>query len=803
MPKNAELDLAFQFIEKTDRNLFITGKAGTGKTTFLHNVKAASLKRIVVVAPTGVAAINAKGVTIHSFFQMPFGPILPNQIAQTSNQQRKFSKTKIDIIKSLDLVIIDEISMVRADVLDGIDQVLRRYKNKHKVFGGVQILMIGDLQQLAPVVKPNEWSLLQQHYNTVYFFSANAFQEAKVVAIELQHIYRQKNEDFIQILNEIRNDQLSESSAAILNERYHPSFSPHKDEGYITLTTHNRRASIINDSELNKLNTKNYFFEAEVSGKFNENAFPNDEKLALKVGAQVMFIKNDSSPEKRYYNGKIGVITDISRENVTVQCANEIDEIITEKEQWDTVNYSINEETKELKEDIVGTFTQIPLRLAWAITIHKSQGLTFEKAIIDAEASFAHGQTYVALSRCTSLEGLVLKTPITSNAIINDNTVRVFNKEVEENLPDETILTASEIQFQLNLISELFDYQLFLYPITRLIDVFYKNRTSIKGNIIDYLQVIKDDGIVALMKVSNGFKNQLIAISEDGVLPENSSQIQERFIKAVDYFLTVTIKNIVQPMASISFSSDNKAVKKDFTTQFDRLQEVLSEKVFALKKMTEGFKVQPYLKVRADSVLQKTAPTKKKKLSSKRDPILALKLRELRDDISKAAKIPHFQIFTQEALYAICDELPRNEKALLKVNGMGKIRVKKYGEEILAAIEIYCEENRINKFNEQKKEDKKSTKQISFELFKKGLAIKEIAIERSLTSGTVESHLASYIPSGEIDVLELIPIKKYQKMVKAIEAIEFKNLTHLKENMDKSYTFMELRMVLLSLELNS
>tara|TARA_B100000780_G_scaffold274995_1_gene240857 strand:- start:136 stop:2547 length:2412 start_codon:yes stop_codon:yes gene_type:complete len=803
MPKNAELDLAFQFIEKTDRNLFITGKAGTGKTTFLHNVKAASLKRIVVVAPTGVAAINAKGVTIHSFFQMPFGPILPNQIAQTSNQQRKFSKTKIDIIKSLDLVIIDEISMVRADVLDGIDQVLRRYKNKHKVFGGVQILMIGDLQQLAPVVKPNEWSLLQQHYNTVYFFSANAFQEAKVVAIELQHIYRQKNEDFIQILNEIRNDQLSESSAAILNERYHPSFSPHKDEGYITLTTHNRRASIINDSELNKLNTKNYFFEAEVSGKFNENAFPNDEKLALKVGAQVMFIKNDSSPEKRYYNGKIGVITDISRENVTVQCANEIDEIITEKEQWDTVNYSINEETKELKEDIVGTFTQIPLRLAWAITIHKSQGLTFEKAIIDAEASFAHGQTYVALSRCTSLEGLVLKTPITSNAIINDNTVRVFNKEVEENLPDETILTASEIQFQLNLISELFDYQSFLYPITRLIDVFYKNRTSIKGNIIDYLQVIKDDGIVALMKVSNGFKNQLIAISEDGVLPENSSQIQERFIKAVDYFLTATIKNIVQPMASISFSSDNKAVKKDFTTQFDRLQEVLSEKVFVLKKMTEGFKVLPYLKVRADSVLQKTAPTKKKKLSSKRDPILALKLRELRDDISKAAKIPHFQIFTQETLYAICDELPRNEKALLKVNGMGKIRVKKYGEKILAIIEIYCEENRINKLNEQKKEDKKSTKQISFELFKKGLAIKEIAIERSLTSGTVESHLASYIPSGEIDVLELIPIKKYQKMVKAIEAIEFKNLTHLKENMDKSYTFMELRMVLLSLELNS
>ena len=437
--------------------------------------------------------------------------------------------------------------------------------------------------------------------------------------------------------------------------------------------------------------------------------------------------------------------------------------------------------------------------MAWAITIHKSQGLTFNKAIIDAEASFAHGQTYVALSRCTSLEGLVLKTPISNSAIINDTTVQVFSKEVEENHPDETILTASEIQFQLNLISELLDYQSFLYPVSRLIDIYYKNRTSIKGEVIEHLQLIKDNGIVALMKVSNGFKNQLLAISSEGVLPENSSQIQDRFKKAVDYFLTESIKNIVQPIASLSFSSDNKAVKKDFTTQFDKLQELLSEKVFALKKMTEGFKVQPYLKIRAAAVLQKTTPVKKKKLPSKRDPILALGLRALRDDISKAENIPHFQIFTQETLYAICDSLPRTEKELLKVNGMGKIRVKKYGDEILELIETYCKENGINAFNEQKKEDKKSTKQISFELFKKGLSIKEIAKERSLTSGTIESHLASYIPSGEVDILELIPLKKYQKMIKEIEAVEYKNLTHLKENVDKSYSFMELRMVLLSL----
>jgi len=801
MSKNPELELAVQFIEKTDRNLFITGKAGTGKTTFLHKIKQESLKRMVIVAPTGVAAINAKGVTIHSFFQMPFGPILPNQIANTSNAQRKFSKTKIDIIKSLDLIIIDEISMVRADLLDGIDQVMRRYKNRNKVFGGAQILMIGDLQQLAPVVRPNEWSLLQSHYNTVYFFSSKAYQEANVVSIELKHIYRQKNEDFIKILNEIRTDTLSDMSAKILNKNYNPSFSPTKEEGYITLTTHNNRANLINESELNKLKIKSSFFNAEVSGKFNENAYPNAERLELKVGAQVMFIKNDSSTDKRYYNGKIGIITAISKESVTVKCANEIDEIVTEKETWSNINYSINEETKAIKEEMIGAFSQIPLRLAWAITIHKSQGLTFEKAIIDAEASFAHGQTYVALSRCTSLEGLVLKTPITSSAIINDSTVSVFNEGVEENHPDESVLNESEKHFQLNLISEILDYQPLLYPITRLIDVFYNNRTSIKGDIIDHLQTIKDDGIVALMKISNGFKNQLNTLSEDNILPQNSSQIQERFIKAITYFLNITKNSIQKPLDTITFSTDNKAVKKDFSKQFDSLQEKLEEKLFALQKMTKGFKVQEYLQVRANAVLQKTEPIKKKKVASKRDPILALKLRELRDGIAKSLEIAHFQIFTQETLYALCDDLPRTEKELLKVVGMGKTRVSKYGEEILEAIEVYCKDNGINRLNEQKKEDKKPTKQISFELFKAGLSIKEIAKERSLTAGTIENHLANYISSGDIDVLELISLKRYKNILNQVEeAGEVKGLTALKEKVDGSITYMELKMVLMSME---
>ena len=800
MPDNYELELALQFIEKTDRNLFITGKAGTGKTTFLHKIKNESLKRTVVVAPTGVAAINAKGVTIHSFFQMPFGPILPNQIANTSGQQRKFSRTKIDILKSLDVIIIDEISMVRADLLDGIDQVMRRYKNRNKVFGGAQILMIGDLQQLAPVVKPNEWSLLQPYYDTVYFFSSRAYQEAHVVSIELQHIYRQKNKLFINILNEIRNNKLSKESATILNKQYDPNFSPLDEDGYITLTTHNKRATAINTAELQKLPTKNATFKATISGKFNENAFPNDENLALKIGAQVMFIKNDSTQEKRYFNGKIGVITAISEKTVTVQCPNETDPIVAEKETWEHITYSINEDTKEIKEDIAGAFSQIPLRLAWAITIHKSQGLTFDKAIIDAEASFAHGQTYVALSRCTSLDGIVLKTKINANTIVNDIKVNTFTKHIIENHPDEQELNASEKQFQLNLIAALFDYQSFLYPTTRLIDVFYKNRTSIQGEVINHLEVLKDLGVVPLLKIATSFREQLNELAQEMVLPENDATIQTRFKKAIAYFVKQTKLHIQKPLKAISFSTDNKTVKKDFNKQYDALQELLEEKLFSLQKMTDNFSTKNYLHVRANAVLQDTERPKKKKATTKRDPIITLKLRSLRNDIATSEGIPHFQIFTQETLYLISDQLPKNEKELRSIKGMGKIRVQKYGDDILEVVEDYCTSQGIDREKEQQKEVKKSTKQITFELFKSGFSVKEIANERTLTVGTIQGHLASFIPSGEIDVLELIELKRYNEIVKSIDAVEFTTLKELKEQVHAKFSFTELKMVLMAQE---
>ena len=333
-----------------------------------------------------------------------------------------------------------------------------------------------------------------------------------------------------------------------------------------------------------------------------------------------------------------------------------------------------------------------------------------------------------------------------------------------------------------------------------MIDIFYKNQTSLKGEIITHLQTIKDEGIVPLLKIANGFKNQIQQLSQENILAENSSAIQERFTKGIHYFQNQTEKLIQNPLNEISFSTDNKTVKKDFEKQLENLQELTSVKKFLFKKLKDGFKTQEYLKIRANAVLQNVEAPKKKKNPSKRDPLLAIKLRELRDDISKAESIPHFQIFTQVTLYEICDLLPRTPKELLKINGMGKIRVEKYGEEILEVIEKYCEENGINHQNKQKREDKKPTKQITFELFKNGLSIKEIAKERSLTNGTIESHLASFIASGEINVLEIIPIKKYKKIRKAIEDTEFKNLTELKEKVDKSFSYIELRMVLMAID---
>ncbi len=803
---NPEIELAWKFINSTHRNVFLTGKAGTGKTTFLHNLKKDSLKRMIVVAPTGVAAINAKGVTIHSFFQLPFGPIIPDSSSLFQNSfSKKFSSTKIKLIKSLDLLVIDEISMVRADMLDGIDSVLKRHRDRNRVFGGVQVLMIGDLQQLSPIVKDNEWKLLKTYYSTGFFFSSKAFHQCHPLTIELKHIYRQDNPEFIKILNEVRNNILSKQSAEILNKRYLPNFSVHSNHDYITLTTHNYKADNINDSQLAIINSKSLNYDARIEGKFPEFSYPTHENLKLKVGAQVMFVKNDNSIEKRYFNGKIGTIIELSKNEVVVRCPTDDDDIHVTPELWENINYSIHKESNEIVENKIGSFMQMPLRLAWAITIHKSQGLTFENVIIDAEEAFAHGQTYVALSRCRTLDGIVLKSPVTNKSIINNQNVVLFTKESELNQPNEDVLKTSRIAYQLQLIEELFDYYEFMFPIKRLIDIYYKNQTSIEGNFLTPLNQLKDNGIAELLKVASSFKTQLQKMSV--VLePEQNKELQQRFIKAVAYFKTHTLKFIQKPLDELTFSTDNKTIKKDISQHLETLEKLLEVKTSCLNGLTIGFSTIKYLELKTNAIFQErekeTKPKGKKEYSTKTGhPVLFERLRELRSQLAGEYDVAHYQIFTQKALFEMCEVLPTNSSQLGKIRDIGKSRLKKYGNDILEVINDYYHENDIPFKSKKvvslpaKKEQKESTKAISLRLFKNGMSILDIAKERGFTSQTIEGHLSSFIPSGETDILDLISEEKYIELKEIMESISYDSLTDLKRKTNDKYTYGEMRIV--------
>lgn len=813
MENNPELELAWNFLEKTDRNIFLTGKAGTGKTTFLHKIRNESFKRLVVVAPTGVAAINARGVTIHSFFQMSFGPILPINSQNNSQEpnnpaQKKFNKRKIDILKSLDLLIIDEISMVRADLLDGIDQVLRKYKNRSKVFGGVQVLMIGDLQQLSPVVKNDEWQLLQSYYDTPYFFSSKAFQASNAVGIELHHIYRQKNEKFINILNEIRNNCITEESLNTLNQQFNPYFKVPKNEGYITLTTHNESANEINQSKLQEIHKKSMFFSANIEGDFPEYMYPTHYELELKVGAQVMFIKNDSSPEKRYFNGKIGTVIELDDEQIVVKCPDDDFEIITEAETWDNVNFTLNEETKEIDEHVKGKFSQIPLKLAWAITIHKSQGLTFEKAIIDVTSSFAHGQTYVALSRCKTLEGIVLRRKIEKSSIIHDNRVLSFTKNIEEHLPDAENLVQSQKQYQLSLINELFSFKELLYTVNKCAKIVTQNAGILTGNIEETLINIRKNGLDELNKVGESFHFQLLKMSnETNIEPEKSDLIQERISKALSYYINQTQEFIEKPFTELTYSTDNKAVEKEIKEQIEKISDLLSAKMYCFTGLKDDdFNTIKYLDLRAKSVLQKVKLVKPKAeyISTEHNPILFAKLRQLRHELASEKELNHYQIFTQKSLYEICEKLPTTTKQLSLINGMGKTRVKKYGKAILEAIKEYCQERDIEIQEEipEVKIKKVDTKLVSYQMLREGMTISEIAKARNFAISTIEGHLSHFILKGELAVEEVLPKEKCDELKELILNSRFGGLSELKSKLGDKYTYGELRLVLNDLQVN-
>lgn len=796
---NEKLDLAWEFVNNTNRNIFLTGKAGTGKTTFLHKLKAESLKRMIVVAPTGVAAINAKGVTIHSFFQLPFGPITPD--SSENRLAKKFAKNKINIIKSMDLLVIDEISMVRADVLDGIDQVLKRFRDKKKPFGGVQVLMIGDLQQLSPVIKEEEWQILTNYYSTGFFFGSKAFLACRALSIELTHIYRQESAQFIEVLNDIRNNALSDKTLTLLNKRYQPDFQAEDQQGYITLTTHNYRADRINNKELNRLKGPSFFYSATIERKFSEYMYPTHAELEFKVGAQVMFIKNDSTPEKRYFNGKIGKIVALDKDQIVVRCPGDTMNIVAKPESWENIRYSVDKENKTIKEETVGRFTQMPLRLAWAITIHKSQGLTFDKIVVDAEDSFAHGQTYVALSRCRTLEGIVLTKPISGKNVIRNQEVESFSMQAEENQPNEQTLVDSQRMYQLSLHEELFDFHPLLSPIKRMTRIYYENQGSIKGNLIEKLEKIKEKGIIPLLKINTSFQKQIRNIVQDSLM-ETNLEFQERFKKGVVYFAKHTEEHIQIPLDALEFSTDNTAVRKDLVKFLSFLEDLLSVKKICFNGLKTGFKTSAYIDLRAKATLQEKAKPKRKTREvseTTAHPILFQELRSLRMVLADADEVAPYQIFTQQSLFEMCQFLPTTSKELGQISGIGKVRLKKYGEEILETIREYCQTNNITPAKTieipKQKQAKPRSAEVTYDLFTSGKSISEIAKERNLVIGTIESHLSEYVASGDIAITALMPEAKYLELRGLMEKLSYSGFGDLKNQIDEKFSYADIRLV--------
>ena len=601
--KNEELDLAWQFIKNTGTHLFLTGKAGTGKTTFLKNLREQLPKRMVVQAPTGIAAINANGVTIHSFFQLPFSPYIPNTTFRSNATPFHFGKEKQRIIRTMDLLVIDEISMVRADLLDTIDVVLRRYRDRSKPFGGVQLLMIGDLQQLAPVVKEDEWKLLQPYYDSPYFFSSKALQQTEYMTIELKTVYRQSDEMFLSLLNKIRENKADENTFQLLNRRYIPNFNPPQDAGYIRLTTHNYQAQQINNDKLAELPGKAFSFQATVSGNFPEQSYPTDETLVLKEQAQVMFVKNDTSGAGRYYNGMLGKVIGVSTKGISVRNNADDSVIEVEKEEWFNTKYVLNKKTQEITEEVEGTFRQYPLRQAWAVTIHKSQGLTFEHAIIDTQHSFAHGQTYVALSRCKTLDGLVLSAPLTSHAIICDEKVNAFN--LTANHPDTTTVSRLEKAYALHLLDELFDFRPLgtaFERMLRLLDEHFHKKYHRLLTEYKQLRPIVNE----LVDVAFRFRLQYTRLLTSASTRIEDQTVQARIQAAATYF-SEKLQPLLALQQKTSPETDSKTLKKTLAERLTEWNEAIIFKTSILQYESSQdtvFSVSDYLHTKARMLLE-------------------------------------------------------------------------------------------------------------------------------------------------------------------------------------------------------
>ncbi len=727
-----QAQITTRFINNTNQNIFLTGKAGTGKTTLLREIKKNTHKSVIVAAPTGIAAINAEGVTLHSLFQLPFGAFVPDNNALNNasvhtliNTPRsllsniKLHKNKRNMLKKMELLIIDEVSMLRADILDSIDLILRSVRRKRDIpFGGVQVMFIGDMLQLPPVVKDQEWNILSPYYPNAFFFNAQVLRNNPPIYIELEKIYRQSDQRFVELLNNLRDNKITNDDINLLNKYYKPEYIQKHDNGVILLTTHNRLANEKNQKALNEITSKSVFFNAEVTGDFNEFNYPTDDKLELKLGAQVMFTKNDYSGEQRYFNGKIGIITKLNKEEIEVSFPDKSEPAMVEPYIWENKKFSVNKETNEIEEETVGTFKQYPLKLAWAITVHKSQGLTFSKAIIDVQNAFAPGQIYVALSRLSTLDGLILTSPIPKNGIQIDSSLDDFSKQKKSTTDLIPVLDMSSKKYFNDFVLKAFDFSDLTQELSIHLGGYTKSeKRSAKQKYKDWAQKILNETI-PLKSVGDSFRAQLYKIISSK--EENYLQtLLERVNKACEYFEPL-IKNLHDQIRSTCNElRGSKGTKAYYNELVD-----LSNLYYGQLQLI--YKAQTLLKSSIDGT-----------------------------NFSKnLIKNPEFGETRKE-------EPQKRKKASTK----------------------------------QPKEKKTDTKQVTFELYNTGKSIDEIAKERSLTSGTIEGHLAHYIQLGQLDIYDFLDSEKLNMIEKEIHKQDTFALNPLKEKLGSKVTYGEIKLV--------
>lgn len=817
--QNELFDLAFRFVTETQESIFLTGKAGTGKTTFLKFLKSQCSKNSIIAAPTGVAAIHAGGVTLHSLFHLPLHPFLPTKETRSDLLKTiRYSKQRLNLLRKMELLVIDEISMVRSDLLDAIDTILKSVRRNHEApFGGAQMLYIGDLYQLPPVVKRDEWELLRSYYDSPFFFDSHAVKEQQPLLIELEKIYRQKEHEFVDLLNHVRNNQMTDTDYRLLNSRYQPNFEPDRNQKFITLTTHNHQADRINEHKLQQLNTDSFVFKASIDGDFPEHLFPAESDLILKEGAQVMFLKNDSMGQK-YFNGKIGTVQQLERDKVVVQSEGETIEVA--KDVWEHTRYTLNRTDEKLEQEVLGSFQQYPLRLAWAVTIHKSQGLTFDHVMMDAAASFSSGQVYVALSRCTRLDGIVLLTPIPPAAIqTNQHIAHVQTTLKPKGSLLERFRGARQL-FTLHLLCDLFELNKITASLQELqktinLQLPHLNETA------DTWTSHWTQSFVELQTTALKFSTQIQTLLAAMPLIEENEGLQQRIRDAAAYFLP-RIQSLKEQLEQHPISTERKETAVTVDEALRNLLLALHDTIYLMHYGNEPFSLTGFLKHKLNAATPRISITSyatqkiQNEDPSLPNPELYHQLKSWRDQICKDQNLPIYMVANASSLKEICTYLPVSKQQLQLLSGFGKAKSEQYGDAIIDLVDAYCKAHGIESAMDhlpattpKVKKQSKSSKQVkgasvvlTLQAYKEGKSIREIAEERKLTTGTIESHLIEFVATGEVPVDYFVPSSKLPLIRSILTAHPDKKHSEIKSMLGADYSYTEIKAAALDLQKN-